>query len=105
MIELFEKVFLTGLGVVSLSQKKVEECLVDLKEKYKVGEDEGKAILEKIQTMAKDVRERIEEMADVEVKRAIDRLGLVPREEYDRLAKRVEALEAKAGIGDPSTEC
>ncbi|WP_298436629.1 phasin family protein [Geobacter sp.] len=105
MIELIEKAVLTGLGVISLSQKKAEELLSDLKEKYKVGEDEGKALLDKLQKMAGETKERIAEMADQEVKRAIDRFGLVPREEYDRLAKRVEALEAKLNITDPGCEC
>ncbi|RNC73189.1 MAG: phasin superfamily protein [Desulfuromonadales bacterium] len=105
MIELFEKVFLTGLGVMSLSQRKAEECLTDLKEKYRVSEDEGKVILEKIQTMAQDVKGRVCEMADVEVKRAIERFGLVPREEYEELKKRLEALEAKQNAGGPGTEC
>ncbi|BDV43889.1 hypothetical protein GURASL_28120 [Geotalea uraniireducens] len=105
MIELFEKAFLTGLGVVSLSQKKAEEFVADLKDKYKVGEDEGKALLEKLQKMASETRERVQEMADEEVKKAIDRFGLVPRDEYDRLLKRVEALEAKLNVTDPGTEC
>jgi|SRR5919108_4336242 polyhydroxyalkanoate synthesis regulator phasin len=105
MIELIEKAMLTGLGVMSLSQKKAEEFLADLKDKYKVGEDEGKALLEKLQSTAKEARERVAEMADLEVKRAIERFGLVSREEYERLEKRVEALEKRLNITDPSTEC
>jgi polyhydroxyalkanoate synthesis regulator phasin len=105
MIELIEKAVLTGLGVMSLSQKKAEEFVADLKEKYKVGEDEGKALVEKLQSMAKDARERVAEMADKEVKGAIDRFGLVPREEYDRLVKRLDALEAKLASTDSSPEC
>lgn len=105
MIELIEKAVLTGLGVMSLSQKKAEEFVTDLKDKYKVGEDEGKALVEKLQNMAKDARERVAEMADKEVKGAIDRLGLVPREEYDRLLKRVDALEAQLASKEPGTEC
>lgn len=105
MIELIEKTVLAGLGVVSLSQKKAEELVTDLKEKCKVGEDEGKALVEKLQNVARDTRERISEMADMEVKRAIERFGLVPREEYDRLLKRVEALEAKLAGTDSNPEC
>lgn len=105
MIELIEKAVLTSLGVMSLTQKKAEELLTDLKEKYKVGEDEGKAFLDKLQTMARDTKERVAEMADQEVKMAIERFGLVPREEYERLEKRVEALEKRLNITDPGTEC
>lgn len=93
MFELFEKTVLTGLGFLSLSQKKAEELLKDLQERYKLSEEEGKAFLEKMQGMAQESREKITEIAETEVKRVIDKLGLVPREEFDRLLKRVEQLE------------
>src|ERR1700687_5329722 len=93
MFDLFEKAVLTGLGILSLSQKKAEEFLDELNEKYKVSEEEGKAFLEKMQGMAQENRTRITEMAETEAKKVIDKLGMVPREEFDLLKKRVEALE------------
>ena len=108
MFELLEKAVLTGLGAVSLSQKMAEDFLKEMKEKYKVSEEEGKAFVEKMQGMAKEGRERIAEMADTEVKRAMERFGLVPREEYERLLKRVEELERRsqpAGPSEPGEPC
>ena len=99
MFELFEKTVLTGLGILSLSQKKAEDLLKEVQERYKVSEDEGKVFLDKMQGMAKESRERIAEIAETEVKKVIDRLGLVSRDEFDRLQKRVEALE---GVGEKS---
>ena len=93
MFELFEKAALTGLGFLALSQKKAEELLTELKEKYKMSEEEGKAFLEKMQGMAKENRDKMTEMAEAEVKKGVDRLGLVSREEYEQLNKRVEDLE------------
>ncbi|GAB7027606.1 phasin family protein [Geotalea toluenoxydans] len=105
MFELLEKALLTGLGAVSMTQKKAEELLTEMKEKYKLSEDEGKALLDKIQTMAKDSRERINEIAENEVKKTIERMGLVPREEFDRLQKRVQALENMVSDEDLGPEC
>ncbi|HLO27170.1 MAG TPA: phasin family protein [Geobacteraceae bacterium] len=105
MIDLFEKTVLTGLGFLSLSQKKAEELLNELKEKYKVSEEEGKAFLEKMQGMAKESREKVTEMAEAEVKKAIDRLGLVSREEFDRLQKRMEAVESRLNSSEPDKPC
>ncbi|WP_243373001.1 phasin family protein [Geotalea sp. SG265] len=105
MFELLEKAVLTGLGAVSMTQKKAEELLTELKEKYKLSEDEGKALLDKIQAMAKDSRERINEIAENEVRKAIERIGLVPREEFDRLQKRVQALENMVSDEDLGPEC
>ncbi len=105
MFELFEKAVLTGLGALSLTQKKAEEIITELKEKYKMSEEEGKAFLDKVQGMAKEGRERIAEIADTEVKKVLDRIGLVPREEFDRLLKRVEELEKRAAMDDPEESC
>jgi polyhydroxyalkanoate synthesis regulator phasin len=105
MFDLFEKAVLTGFGFLSLSQKKAEEFLEELKEKYKVSEEEGKAFLEKMQGIAKESREKVTEMAEAEVKKTIDKLGLVSREEFDRLQKRVEALEIPRKNVEPGETC
>jgi len=105
MFELLEKAVLTGLGALSLTQKKAEEIVAELKEKYKLSEEEGKAFLEKVQGMAKEGRERIAEIADAEVKKVIERVGLVPREEFDRLQKRLEELEKRMPGDDPGEPC
>lgn len=97
MFELFEKAVLTGIGALSLTQKKGEELLADLKEKYKFSEEEGKAFLDKIQSVAKETREKLTEAAETEVKKTVERIGLVPKNEYDLLKQRVEELEKKLG--------
>jgi len=97
MFELFEKAVLTGIGALSLTQKKGEELLADLKEKYKFSEEEGKAFLEKIQGAAKETRAKIAEAAEAEVKKTVERIGLVPKDDYEQLKQRVDELEKKLG--------
>jgi len=105
MFELFEKAVLTGLGAISLTQKKAEEIITELKEKYKLSEEEGKAFLDKVQGMAKEGRERVGEIAETEVKKVIDRVGLVSREEFDLLRKRVDELETRLQKDEPGEPC
>jgi len=105
MFELFEKAVMTGLGAISLSQKKAEEFLAELKQNYKISEEEGKAFLDKVQAMSKEGRERISEMTDAEVKKAIERAGLVSREEFNRLQLRVAALEKFGKETEPGEPC
>lgn len=95
MFEMFEKAVLTGLGAISLSQKKAEELLTELRDKYKVSEEEGKAFLDKMQKAAQESRERMTEMAETEVRKVIEKAGLVPRAEFEKLQKKVAALEKK----------
>jgi polyhydroxyalkanoate synthesis regulator phasin len=106
MLELFEKAAMSALGAAALTQKKGEELVQELKARYKMSEDEGKAILERIQEIGRAGRERTTEMAETEVKRALDRFGVVQREEFDRLERRVKALEAQSNQDEePGTEC
>jgi len=95
MLELFEKAVLTTIGVAALTQKKAEELVVELKDRFKLSEDEGKQLVEKIQAIACETREKVKEVAEAEVQKVVERLGLVSREEYDRLVKRVQDLESR----------
>ncbi|MDD2320853.1 MAG: hypothetical protein PHO83_12475 [Geobacteraceae bacterium] len=93
MFDLLEKAFFAGMGAVALSKKKTDEFLAELKESCRVSEEEGKAFLERTQELAQEGRQRLFEMAETEVKRVVDKVGLVPREEFNLLLKRVEELE------------
>jgi polyhydroxyalkanoate synthesis regulator phasin len=95
MFEMLEKFVMAGLGAVSLSQKKADELLVELREKYKLSEEEGRTFLEKAENMAKEMKSRLVETSETEVRKAIDKIGLVPRDEFEQLQKRVVELEEK----------
>ncbi len=97
MLELFEKAVLTGIGALSITQKKGEELLGDLKEKYKVSEEEGKAFIDRLQGIAKETREKLAEAAEEEVRKTVARIGLVPKDEFDRLKQRMDELEKRFG--------
>ncbi len=97
MLELIEKIFLTGLGAVSISQKKADEIIGELKEKYRMSEEEGRALLQKAESVARESKDRLAEAADAEVKKVLEKIGLVSREEFESLRKRVEQLEEKVG--------
>lgn len=95
MLELLEKAVMTTIGVAAITQKKAEELVAEMKDKYKLSEEEGKHLVEKIQAMARENRDKVKGMAEDEVRKAVERLGIVSREDYARLEKRVEELEAR----------
>jgi len=95
MLDLLEKAVLTAIGAAAITQKKAEELMAEMREKYTLSEDEGRVFVERLQELAGECREKIGEMADVEVKKVVERLGLVSREEHERLAERVQALESR----------
>ena len=95
MINLLEKTMLTALGAATLSQKKAEEFLQEMKQKFNVSEEEGKALLSKLQATARENQEKLEQKAHDEVKKACERLGVVTQEEFDKLKKKVAQLEKR----------
>ena len=95
MLELLEKAVMTTIGVAVITQKKAEELAEEMKERFKLSEDEGKNLVDRIQTIATESREKVREMAEAEAQKVVDRLGLVTRDEFDRLSKRVKELESR----------
>ncbi len=95
MIEIIEKTLLTGLGALSMSQKKAEELVCELKERLNLSEEEGKKLLDKLQQTARENQNKLESVAQEEVKKALERMGVVTVEEFSALKKKVDALEKK----------
>ncbi|SDZ90768.1 Polyhydroxyalkanoate synthesis regulator phasin [Desulfuromusa kysingii] len=93
MLEIVEKTLLTGIGAVALTQKKAEELIEDLKKRMNLSEEEGKTLLEKLRGAAKDNQQKLEEMAQVEVKKACEHMGVVTTAEFTKLQHKVEQLE------------
>lgn len=95
MIEIFEKTILTAVGAMTLTQKKTEELLQELREKLNVSEEEGREFLKKVQEATAKNQKKIEELAREEVKKACERMGVVTNEEFEKLKKKVASLERK----------
>lgn len=95
MIELVEKAMMVGMGALSLTQKKAEEMLEDLKTRFNISEEEGKVLMARLQQFAEENQKKISTLAQEEVKKAYDRMGLVEREEFEKLRKKVVLLEKR----------
>jgi len=93
MIELIEKSFLTAMGAVALSQKKTEELLNELKQRFQVTEEEGKEFIGRLEELAKENQQKLQAMAQEEMLKSSQRLGLVTKEDFDKLARKVTRLE------------
>ena len=95
MLEMLEKAVMTTIGVAAITRKKAEELAAEMKERFKLSEDEGKQLVDRIQAIANESGEKVREMAEAEVKKVVEKLGLVSREDFDRLSKRVQELESR----------
>lgn len=96
MKETLKKAFYVGLGVISLTKDKVEEWGKKLAEEANMSEEEGKKFYEELSEKAREAREKLEKNIDELVQKALKKSGAATKEEFDALAARVAALEAKA---------
>lgn len=95
MIELAEKAMMIGMGALSLTQKKAEEMLEDLKNRFNISEEEGKALVERLQQFADENQKKFATLAQEEVKKAYEHMGLVERDEFEKLRKKVALIEKR----------
>jgi polyhydroxyalkanoate synthesis regulator phasin len=93
MIELMEKSLLAGIGALSLTQKKAEELIAELRKQYNLSEEKGRELLDRLQETARENQNKLEELAREEVRKASERLGLVTADEFEKLRKKVQQLE------------
>lgn len=93
MLDLIEKTMLAGFGALSLTQKKSEELLGEIKERIDLTEEEGKKLISRLQEAAKENQKKFEEIARAELNKAGSRMGFVSQADFDALAKKVAKLE------------
>lgn len=95
MTDLIEKTLLAGIGALALSQKKAEELVESLKGQFDLSEEKGQELLGKVQEAVRNQQQRLEEVAREEIAKAVTHIGLVNRDEFEKLAERVEKLEKR----------
>ena len=64
MLEMLEKAVMTTIGVAAITQKKAEEMVAEMKDRFKLSEDEGKQLVDRIQAIANETREKVKELAE-----------------------------------------
>ncbi|NLC70923.1 MAG: phasin family protein [Desulfuromonadaceae bacterium] len=95
MLEFAEKLMLTGMGALTLSQQKLEEMIKEVREHLNLSEEEGKKLLTRIQKNAEDQQKRLERLAMEEVKKSCERLGMVTHDDLKKVEKKLADLEKR----------
>lgn len=99
MLEIIEKSILTAVGAMALGQQKAEELSKELRDKLNLSEEEGKKFLQKIEEAVRQNQAKLEKAAQEEVRKACERVGVVTKEEFNALKRKVSQLEKKLKEG------
>ena len=95
MLEFAEKIMLAGMGMLTLSQQKVEEIVKEAKDRLNLSEEEGKKLMSKLQDAAQENQKKLEKLALEEVKKSCERLGVVTEDELGKLNRKISDLEKR----------
>jgi polyhydroxyalkanoate synthesis regulator phasin len=95
MLEIAEKMFLAGMGALTLSQQKMEEMVKEARERLNLSEEEGKKLVSRMQDAAKENQKNLEKLALEEVQKSCERMGVVTKDEFDKLSRKVADLDKR----------
>ncbi|MDZ7333029.1 MAG: phasin family protein [candidate division KSB1 bacterium] len=95
MMDLLKKGFFLGLGLFEEGKEKIEEFVDDLISAGAVANEERAAFVDKYLARLKEQEQNIIEKINAEVQKAVAKLGLPTKADFDRLSQQVEELKKK----------
>lgn len=93
MSEMFRKMGLFGIGVISLTQEKMEEFTQEMVKKGEISKDEGKKFVKDILSEQEKQLKKIEEKINETVRENLKKSGVVMKSDIASLERKIEKLE------------
>ena len=93
MSDMFKKMGLFGIGVISLTQEKVEEFSQEMIKKGELSREEGKKLVKDILSEREKQMKDLEDKINARVKDTLEKSGVVMKSDIAALEKKIEKLE------------
>lgn len=99
----FKKVFLAGVGALSLSKDKAKKIVEELIAEGKVKETEGRRLAKEMLERAEVVKKDVEKHVKTHVDSALSKVNVTTQEQLKKMEKRLHDLEQKLEKHHPTT--
>jgi polyhydroxyalkanoate synthesis regulator phasin len=93
MSDMFRKMGLFGIGVISLTQEKVEEFSQEMIKKGELSREEGKKFVQELISEREKQIQELEDKINERVKETFEKSGVVMKSDITALEKKIEKLE------------
>lgn len=93
MSDTLKKMGLFGIGVVTLTQEKIEEFSQEMIKKGELTREEGKKFVKQVLSEQEKEMKGLEEKINERVKETLEKSGFVMRSDIVSLEKKIEKLE------------
>jgi len=95
MMDLLKKGFFLGLGLFEEGREKIETLVDELIKAGEVAKEKRSETIDKYMQKVKEQEAMISEKINNEIKKAIEKLGIPTREDFDKLVAEIELLKKK----------
>ncbi len=93
MESIFKRLLNAGIGVASKTSRFAEDVIKDLIDKGKISEGEGQKIIEDLEKEGEEQRQVFEKEMNIYIEKALKKMDIPSREEFNNLAERLAVLE------------
>ena len=88
MANLFEKGLLVGIGLLSMTREKAQEIIDDLSHEGEVQKGEVRQWVDQLTDRGEEERQALRKLIRDEMKKVLDEMGLVTKEDLKELLKK-----------------
>jgi len=93
MHTLFERSFLAGIGLLSMTHEKAQKIVDELIQRGEVQRGDAKEWVERLVQRGDEERQAIHKLIHDEVRSALDELGVATKQDVQDLVARIDALD------------
>lgn len=95
MFETLDKIFLAGLGAMSMTKEKAEKIFDEYVEKGKAKREEKSGFVKELMDMAQKSRADLEKMVSDQIHKALEQSPLATKDDIRRLEAKLDQLLGK----------
>ena len=88
MKNLFEKSFLAGIGLLSMTREKAQDIIEELSHEGEVQKSEAKQWIDQLSDRGEEERQALRKLIREEMKKVLDEMGLVTREDIKKMMEK-----------------
>ena len=93
MTNLFEKGLLVGIGLLSMTREKAQEVIDELSNEGNLQKGEIKEWVDQLSDRGEEERQALRKLIREEMKKVLDEMGLVTKEDIQELLKKQDQAE------------
>lgn len=101
--DVFEKMFLLGVGAFSLTREKVQETVDDLVERGRISQEQGRDVVSELGDRGVRERDQFMDFIREQIRKALERGDIATKRDIERLDNEIALLRAEMLSGAASS--